>query len=73
MQIMRDGLQTAFASFDARPVNGTRLIELSCDSTNPQMASQFINTMASEFTDEAMRSWSQSSQKTSEWPSTAQD
>ena len=67
MQIMRDGLQTAFASFDARPVNGTRLIELSCDSTNPQMASQFINTMASEFTDEALRSRSQTSQKTSEW------
>ena len=67
MIVMREGLESAFQSFDARPVNGTRLIELTCDSTNPQMASQFINTMASEFMDETMRSRSQSSQKTSEW------
>src|SRR5262249_35719037 len=67
LQIMKDGLQTAFESFDARPVNGTRLIELTCDSTSPQMASQFINTMASEFMEETMRSRSQSSQKTNEW------
>jgi len=67
MVVMREGLESAFESFDARSVNGTRLIELTCDSTNPQMASQFINTMASEFMDETMRSRSQSSQKTSEW------
>ena len=67
MQVMREGLQSAFESFDARPVNQTRLIELSCDSTNPQMASQFINTMASEFLEETMRARSQSSQKTNEW------
>src|SRR5438309_1582364 len=59
MQVMRRGLDTAFHSFDARPVNGTRLIELSCDSTNPQMAAQFINTMAEEFVDETMRSRAQ--------------
>lgn len=67
IQIMKDGLQSAFESFDARPINGTRLIEISCDSSNPQMASQFINTMASEFLEETMRSRSQTSQKTSEW------
>jgi capsular exopolysaccharide synthesis family protein len=67
IEIMKVGLQTAFESFDARPINQTRLIELSCDSTNPQMASQFINTMASEFIDESSRSRSQTSQKTSEW------
>jgi succinoglycan biosynthesis transport protein ExoP len=67
MQVMKQGLESAFRSFDARPVNGTRLIELSCDSTNPQMASQFINTMASEFVEETMRARSQTSQKTNEW------
>ncbi len=67
IQIMKDGLESAFQTFDARPVNGTRLIEISCDSTNPQMASQFLNTMAGEFINESMRSRSESSQKTSEW------
>lgn len=67
LQVMQEGLETAYGSFNARPVNQTRLIELSCDSTSPQMAAQFINTMASEFMSEAMLSRSQSSQKTNEW------
>ena len=67
MQVMKQGLNSAFSSFDARPVNGTRLIELSCDSTSPQMASQFINAMATEFVEETARSRSQNSQKTNEW------
>lgn len=67
IEMMKDGLQTAFESFDARAVPLTRLIEISCDSTNPQMAAQFINTMASEFSEETMRARSQSSQKTNEW------
>ena len=67
IEIMREGLEYAFSSFDARPINATRLIELSCDSTSPFMASQFINTMASEFIEDTMRSRSQSSQKTGEW------
>jgi len=67
MQVMKQGLNSAFASFDARPVNGTRLIELSCDSTSPQMASEFINAMATEFVEETARSRSQNSQKTNDW------
>jgi capsular exopolysaccharide synthesis family protein len=67
LQAAKDGLTVALSTFDARPINRTRLIELTCDSTNPDVASQFLNTMASEVIEEALRSRIQSSQKTSEW------
>jgi capsular exopolysaccharide synthesis family protein len=67
MAVLKDGLETAFESFDARPVNGTRLLELSCDSTSPQVAAQFVNTIASEFIDETMRSRTVIGQRTNEW------
>lgn len=63
----RRGLTIAMATFDARPVTRTRLIELSCESTSPEVASQFLNSMAAEFVDDATRSRMQTAQKTSEW------
>ena len=63
----RQGLMVAVQTFDARPVTKTRLIELSCESTSPDVAAQFLNAMAAEFADDTSRSRMQSSQKTSEW------
>jgi succinoglycan biosynthesis transport protein ExoP len=63
----RRGLMVAVQTFDARPVAGTRLIELSCQSTSPDVAAQFLNAMAAEFAEDTSRSRMQSSQKTSEW------
>lgn len=63
----RRGLNVAMATFDARPINRTRLIELSCESTSPDVASQFLNAMAAEFVEDTSRSRMQNSQKTSEW------
>lgn len=61
------GLNTAIETFDARPVNKTRLIELSCESTSPDVAAQFLNSMAAEFVEDTSRSRMQTAQKTSEW------
>src|SRR5256714_2634062 len=61
------GLTAAVSTFDARPVNRTKLIELSCESTSPDVAAQFLNSMAAEFVEDTMRSRMQTSQKTSEW------
>jgi succinoglycan biosynthesis transport protein ExoP len=63
----RQGLTVAVQTFDARPVTRTRLIELSCESTSPEVAAQFLNAMAAEFAEDTSRSRMQSSQKTSEW------
>ncbi|MBZ5608729.1 MAG: polysaccharide biosynthesis tyrosine autokinase [Acidobacteriia bacterium] len=63
----KQGLNVAISSFNASPVNHTRLIELTCDSTSPDVAAQFLNSMANEYLDDSMRSRMQASQKTSEW------
>ncbi len=63
----RNGLAVAIQTFDARPVNKTRLIELICESTSPDVAAQFLNSMAAEYKDDTTRSRMQTSQKTAEW------
>jgi succinoglycan biosynthesis transport protein ExoP len=63
----RRGLNVAVQTFDARPVAKTRLIELTCESTSPDVAAQFLNAMAMEFSEDTSRSRMQTSQKTSEW------
>jgi succinoglycan biosynthesis transport protein ExoP len=63
----RHGLTVAVQTFNARPVAKTRLIELSCESTSPDVAAQFLNAMAAEFAEDTSRSRMQTSQKTSEW------
>ncbi len=63
---MRRALEMAMVTFDARPVNKTRLIELGCESTSPQVAAIFLNAMAAEFVDDTSRSQTQSSQRTNE-------
>ena len=63
----RNGLAVAIETFDARPVNKTRLIELICESTSPDVAAQFLNSMAAEYQDDTTRSRMQTSQKTAEW------
>jgi capsular exopolysaccharide synthesis family protein len=63
----RTGLYFATKTFEARPVNKTRLIELSCESTSPDVAAQFLNSMAAEFVEDTSRSRMQTAQKTAEW------
>jgi len=63
----RRGLGVAMGTFDAKAVNRTRLIELSCESTSPDVAAQFLNAMAAEYIDYSTRSRLQAAQKTSEW------
>ena len=67
IQNVRRGLQVALQSFEPRPINRTRLLEMTCESTSPEIASQFLNTMANEFIEETMRARMQNSQKTGEW------
>ena len=60
-------LNVAVASFSAKPVAKTRLIELTCDSTSPEIAAQFLNAMAAEFQDDNSRMRLETSQKAGEW------
>jgi polysaccharide biosynthesis transport protein len=67
LEAARTGLAAAVSTFEARPVNKTRLIELSCESTSPDVAAGFLNAMAAEFVEDTSRSRIQTAQKTSEW------
>lgn len=63
----KTALNVAVQTFDARPVNRTKLIELICESTSPDTAAQFLNAMAAEFVDDSSRSRMQTAQRTTEW------
>ena len=52
LETTRTGLATALKTFEARPINHTRLIELTCESTSPDVAAQFLNAMAQEFVED---------------------
>jgi capsular exopolysaccharide synthesis family protein len=67
LEAARTGLLVAVSTFEARPVTRTRLIELSCESTSPEVAAEFLNAMAQEFVDDTSHSRIQTAQKTSEW------
>lgn len=60
-------LQAAAGSVDARLINQTRLVELSCESPNPTITSSFLNTFADEFVQDSIQDRSESSEKTTAW------
>lgn len=60
-------LSVAASSFSARSLSQTRLIELSCESTQPAIASEFVNRVAMDFAQEAIRDRLETSSKTKEW------
>jgi capsular exopolysaccharide synthesis family protein len=64
---LAQAVSTAASTFDVRPINGTRLLELTCESTNPSVASSFLNAVAVDFVDDGTRMLSESSVRTSEW------
>jgi polysaccharide biosynthesis transport protein len=67
LTIMHEGLTKALETYDVRLINGTRLIEIDCESTNPEIASNFVNTLASEYVEENNQSRTQSAQKAGQW------
>jgi succinoglycan biosynthesis transport protein ExoP len=67
LETQRTGLMAAVRTFEARPVTRTRLIELTCESTSPDVAAGFLNAMANEFVEDNNHSRIQTAQKTSEW------
>ena len=72
--VRRNGTQTAeeavgMAALSAgiRPITGTRVIEITVDSTRPGVAATFANTLANEFIEQNIETRWQSSMRTGEW------
>lgn len=57
----------AAGSIEIEPLQQARIIQISCDSTDPQIAADFLNILVSEFIDQKMNSRVETSQRTSKW------
>jgi polysaccharide biosynthesis transport protein len=59
------GTASQYLSVRAQP--NTRLIMISCDSTDPRLAADFINTLVQEYTEQNLESRWKATQKTGDW------
>lgn len=67
VQAMQEALTMAARTISAQPVAGTRLIEISCSATSPDIAAWFANSLASEYSEHTMQNRMKNLQKTSQW------
>lgn len=67
LQSMRTGLELASFNFNARIVPGTRIIALNTESTNPEIAANFVNTLANEYMSQNIQFRASNAQKTTQW------
>lgn len=67
IEAAKTGLTVAMKTFSAQPVVKTRLIELTCDSTSPDVAAQYLNSMYEEFMAYGSQSRTESARTTSDW------
>ncbi len=63
----RQALAVAQKTLSVRGVGATRLIELSCQSTSPEIAANFVNTLAAEHVSQTQASRANVTQRTSQW------
>ena len=64
---MQGGLGMAAFSLHAKSVTGTRIIAITTESTIPEIASNFVNTLAIEYIAQNTQLRSTTTQKTSQW------
>jgi succinoglycan biosynthesis transport protein ExoP len=64
---MKKGIGTAVLSLKAKGVLNTRIIAVSCQSTIPEIAASFVNTVANEYMAQNAQQRSITNQKTAQW------
>ena len=65
--LWRQALGMAAGSVRVKSSGTNRIVEVSCDSTNAQVAADFCNTLASEYMDENLEARWKSTEYTGEW------
>lgn len=63
----RDAVELAATNLKVRAAGQTRLIEVLCDSTDPELAANFINTLTNEYIDQNVEARWKASQRTGDW------
>src|SRR5450759_547492 len=67
IEFIRKSLEMAVLTVNSKAPPGTRVIELRCDSTSPEIAATFLNTLTSEFTEQTLEGRTKSAQITNQW------
>jgi polysaccharide biosynthesis transport protein len=66
-QLWKQALGGAKGSLRVRASGANRIVEVSCESTNPEVAANFVNTLAHEFIEENLEARWKSTEYTGEW------
>jgi succinoglycan biosynthesis transport protein ExoP len=69
-ELWQEALKTAASTVRVRPSMMSRIIDVSCDSTNPQIAAEFLNALAQEYMQENLESRWKTTEHTGEWLTT---
>jgi polysaccharide biosynthesis transport protein len=60
-------LALALRSVEAHPIDRTRILEVTCESTSPELAANFLNSLADEYIQQNVQSRLQTVQLTTQW------
>jgi len=63
----KEAMMIAAQTLSVRAVGTTRLVEMSCRSTSPEIAAAFLNTLAAEHISQSLAGRSSATQRTSQW------
>lgn len=66
-ELWKSALGTAADSVRVRASGTTRIVEVSCDSTSPQLAADFCNTLAKTYIDENLETRWKTTEYTGQW------
>ncbi len=66
-QTPEEGARAAIKNLKVRPSGQTRIVEITYDSTDPQLAADFANTLVDEYIETSLESRWQTTQRTGEW------
>ncbi len=67
VEAIREAIQTAVGSARAQAVEGTRVVRVTCQSTLPEVASEYVNVLVSEYQEQALETRARSSKTTNQW------
>lgn len=64
---LREAIRTAAATSNAQAQEGTRIVRITCNSTNPEVAAEYLNVLVTEYTEQALENRVKSSKTTNQW------
>ena len=67
VEATREAIRTAVGSARAQAVEGTRIVRLTCESTIPDVAAEFLNVLMAEYTEQMLEQRARSSRTTNQW------